>query len=569
MKSFLHFLQKTLLLLTIGGWCTEGTQAQDLGTLGQQKPLTISGGISVRTIFYSAKGIEARRQPFSYVVAGAPVLNLYGISIPLSFVFSEQERSFRQPFNQLGMSPTYKWVTVHAGYRNLTFSPYTLAGHTMLGAGVELNPGLFRFGFMYGRLNRATAVDTTSGSLQPFSYTRVGYAAKIGVGNRKNFVELSMVKARDDSSSASAESARRNNLSPAENAVVGISARLTFLKNFFWEVDGGLSLYTRHIGSRIRLDSAVSLLPGLLRNTLGQFVTINGSTAFYSAYHTTLGYKTRTFALRLQYRRVDPGYQSMGAYFFNNDLENLTIGPSFTTWQGKLRFSGSLGVQRDNLQNQKQATSRRVIGSANLSVDLTERLGLDLGFSNFSTNQRARTVLIADSFLLAQTTRTFSLSPRYVVMEANRQHVLLLSYNRMTLSDRNDWADITSDQVFFNYQLTFTQTGLSLSLNLNSSQVKLATGSNGNKGITLGISKRMMENKLLLGFNTSYLQGNQGYGPATILNNGLRLDLQAHPKHRFNALVNLIGNYPDQPGSEFYNRRYTEYRGELGYQFLF
>ncbi|HLL95708.1 MAG TPA: hypothetical protein VK404_12060 [Spirosoma sp.] len=164
-------------LFYLAGWIaitSLPTYAQDLSTLGKQKPVTLNGGLSVRTIFYSAKGIEARRQPFSYVVTGAPVLSLYGWSVPVSFVFSEQERSFRQPFNQFGMSPTYKWVTLHAGYRNLSFSPYTLAGHTILGGGVELTPGIFRFGFVYGRLNRATAVDTTSGLLEPFNYTRWG-----------------------------------------------------------------------------------------------------------------------------------------------------------------------------------------------------------------------------------------------------------------------------------------------------------------------------------------------------------------------------------------------------------
>jgi hypothetical protein len=567
-----YLIPIVLLTCTFLGLGRIGVQGQDLSTISQQKPVTLSGGLNVRTIFYQANGIENRRQPFSYVITGAPVLSIYGITVPVSFVFSEQERSFRQPFNQFGLSPTYKWLTVHAGYRNITFSPYTLAGHTMLGAGVEMSPGLFRFGFMYGRLNRATAVDTTSGSLEPFSYTRRGYAVRAGIGKPNRYLDFSLIKARDDSTSADVDRVTRRRVTPAENVVFGLSSRITFLKKFYWEGDGGLSFYTQNINSAVRLDS-LDLLPAALVSTLGQFIRVNGSTEFYSAYQTGVGYRGRGFGLKLQYRRVDPRYQSMGAYFFNNDLENITISPSLTLLNQRLRFSGSLGVQRDNLQNQKQATSRRVIGSANLSADITERLGLDLNFTNFSTNQRARTILLADSFLLAQTTRNLSLTPRYLVAGTNVSHVFLFSFNRMTLADQNAWTtadnSIQSNTIFFNYQVNFNERDLNLSLNLNSTRLQLATGINANEGVTAGVTKRILERKLLVGFNSSVLRGNQGQGSSLILNNGFRADLQAGNMHRFNALLNFIGNYPDKPSGEPYHTRFTEFRGEIGYTLNF
>ncbi|WP_218127177.1 hypothetical protein [Catalinimonas alkaloidigena] len=555
-----------------------GLPAQDLATLGQQKPLTLTGGLSVRTVFYQAHGIEARRKPFSYVVSGAPVLSVYGWSIPVSFVFSEQERSFRQPFNQFGMSPTYKWLTFHAGYRNLQFSPYTLAGHTILGGGVEATPGILRFGFVYGRLQRATAVDTTSGSLEPFAYTRRGYALKLGIGKGGRSLDFSLMKGKDDSTSVEhaplmSYALNQRPVTPAENTVFGVSVRLPFLRTFFWEADGGLSFYTRHLGSSVALDSAETLLPSLLTHTLGRLMHINGTSEFYSAYQTSVGYRGKGFSLRVQYRRVDPGYQSMGAYFFNNDVENLTLAPSFVMLKQRVRFSGSVGVQRDNLQQQKQATSRRVIGAANLSADITEQLGLDINFTNFSTNQRARTILIADSFLLAQTTRNLSITPRYIVTHETTSHALMLSYNRTSLLDQNPRSEadntLQSSNAFLNYQLTFVQRGLSLSANLNRTQLKRAAGVDGNRGVTLNASQRLADNRLSVGVNASFLRSLQQNQPGKILNQGVRLDWQAHPMHRFNALVNLIGNYPDAPTAESYNRRYTEFRGELGYHFSF
>src|SRR5690606_30555610 len=102
--------------------------------------------------YYGTSGIASRRQPFSWYITGAPVVSIYGISFPFSMTVSEQERRYAQPFNRYGVSPRYKWLTLHAGYRNVRFSDFTLAGVNMLGGGVEINPGIFRFGAMAGRI---------------------------------------------------------------------------------------------------------------------------------------------------------------------------------------------------------------------------------------------------------------------------------------------------------------------------------------------------------------------------------------------------------------------------------
>lgn len=546
--------------------------SQDLENLQTKDPIKVSGGLNVRTIFYNANGIENRRRPFSYIISGGPTISLYDIQIPISFVFSEQERSFRQPFNQIGMSPTYKWITVHAGYRNITFSPYTMAGHTILGAGVELNPGKFRFGFLHGRLNRATAVDTTSGSLEPFSFTRRGYALKAGIGDDSKFLDFTMVKAKDDSTSASGELPFHRPVTPAENLALGLGSRLTFLKKFYWEGEGAISIYTQNINSSIRLDSA-EILPQRYQNALNSFMTINGSTEFYSAFHTSLGYRGKGYSLRLQYRRVDPRYQSMGAYFFNNDVENITITPTATLLKNKIRFNGSLGFQRDNLQNQKQATANRVIGAANISADLNEKLGMDLNFTNFTNSQRSRTILLADSFLIAQTTRNLSITPRYIHTTPTANHVVIFSFNRMELMDQNartsENNNIESNHIFLNYQLSLNEKNTSFNLNLNSTKINLANGLNSNEGITVGIQKRILDKKLMLGWNSSLLRSVQLDRQFTILNNGIRGDLQAHKMHRVNFLFNHIGNIPQKSELESSQKGFTELRGEIGYNFIF
>lgn len=113
MKWYLFFI--SILL-------TNALFAQDLENISKQKPFAISSSLDIRGIGYTVDGIQARRSPFTYIVSGSPTITIYGLSIPLSFTFSEQDRSFRQPFNQFGLSPNYKWITLHGGYRNITFS---------------------------------------------------------------------------------------------------------------------------------------------------------------------------------------------------------------------------------------------------------------------------------------------------------------------------------------------------------------------------------------------------------------------------------------------------------------
>src|SRR5690606_11056010 len=87
---------------------------QDLSSLKGQQPFGFHGGLELRGIYYHANGIANRREPFTYLLSGSPTISLYGWSIPFSFAVSKDERSFRQPFNQFGMSPRYKWMTLHA-----------------------------------------------------------------------------------------------------------------------------------------------------------------------------------------------------------------------------------------------------------------------------------------------------------------------------------------------------------------------------------------------------------------------------------------------------------------------
>jgi hypothetical protein len=130
-------VKATLLLL----FCYSPLIGQSLESIGKEKPLVIAGGVSLSQIVYTASGVNDRRDAYIYYASGNVNFPLYGWSVSLSFSFSNQNTTFQRHFNQYSLHPTYKWITAHAGYTSMSYSPYTVNGHVFLGGAVDLAIG--------------------------------------------------------------------------------------------------------------------------------------------------------------------------------------------------------------------------------------------------------------------------------------------------------------------------------------------------------------------------------------------------------------------------------------------
>jgi len=561
-----------LLFLSLSA-ITDVARAQQVESMLSSKPVVLSGNVNVTTIFYDARGIPNRYLPFNYVISGNPVLSLYGMQIPVSFVIGKQQSSFMQPFNQFGLSPTYKWITVHAGYRNLTFSPYTLAGHTFLGGGVELNPGKFRFAAIYGQFNKATAMDTAQGIyFSNFSYKRTGMSVRIGYGTENNYFDLIALKAKDlpGSLKISKGMADSSGITPAENTVAGYAFRISFWKQrLSLESNGAVSLYTNDVDAPKIQDSSYDNDVKKLTN----LANVRTSSEAYGAIDAAIRYKTKDFSVRLQYRHVDPGFQSMGAYFLNNDLENYTVAPAFLAWKRRIRFSGSLGFQRDDLSKNKRAKAHKVIGSANLSADLTQRLGIDLNYSNYSVNSTVKTIRFADSLKIVQSSSQFSFTPRYTIPGVTLSHSILFSGNLSKAKELNPMredslnSDINTYNYILNYQLNFIPAQASVYISLNHTQLKSSILEDGNDGATLGASKSWLKNKLNLSASGGWLFSKRNDEKGRVITGSLQCRYNFLRGHLFRVTAYYTNSRPDHPTPVYPD--YSEMRAEVGYGFSF
>ena len=147
---------------------------------------------------------------------------------------------------------------------------------------------------MYGRISKATTLDTTTQSLVPFAFTRKAYAVRLGVGNSKTFFDISVLKAKDDDASVPYKTYDTTyNITPAANTVLGLSFRINFLRKMFIEANVAGSIYTRDINSPITLDSFDNALFKMAK----KIAIVNGTSEFNTAGDAAIGYKSKTFVL--------------------------------------------------------------------------------------------------------------------------------------------------------------------------------------------------------------------------------------------------------------------------------
>ncbi len=554
------FLLQIILLTCCGCF----VHAQQIDNLRGQRAFAFNGNMSANLIGYNATGIENRMHPFAMMLSANATASVYGISIPFSLRYSNRRVSYAQPFNQFGLSPSYKWATAHFGYRTVSYSQFTLAGHNFLGGGVDLNPGKLRFGFVYGRFRKSAtvfkeAVDTTH------TFTRKGYSARIGVGSERTFVDLIFMQIKDDSTSIANISSSGN--SPAEmNTVSGLNSRIHLSETLFFESELAASIYTTDMAAP---DFDTSDEIGAL-NPASKFLVVNQSTELLTAIRSSLMYKTKPFSAKLEYRRVDPGYRSMGAYFFNNDIENVTIAPAFSLFERKLNLRGSIGLQRDNLRNTKKSTSLRTISSFNASYNPLPEFGIDFIYSNYSSNQRAGRLPLIDSLKLYQTTSNLSVMPRLVFTNSRYNHIIMMVISRMNLNDRNlITAQYTENQASIfnlNYHLNLLQHGMSVLFGINYNMLENYLFTSKASGVTAGVSKTWLQGQLMMGWNNSVIQTDQPIGKGWVINSNLYSTYQLTGNHhiRFNFYF-INSAYPDGSPSQNFN----ELKGDMSYVYTF
>jgi hypothetical protein len=553
------------------GLCGVDLCAQDLARIGKGTAVKLSGGVSANQIFYCADGIQNRRSPYNYFASGNLNLSIYELNIPLSFTFSNQTISVQQPFNQYSLHPTCKWVTTHLGYTSMTFSPYTLNGHIFFGAGADATLNAkWKISAMYGRLLRAVKPDTTNGRIQP-AFEQWGYAVKTHYGDKLKFLDVILLRARDKIGSLPYVPESLNVL-PQENLALSIGGGVSLFERFQLKYEIASSAITTDIRAKAINESAFF-------QSVHTLFTPRTSTSYYKAMKGAFNFNGKNFVAGIGYERIDPQYKTLGAYFFNSDLENITFNDNMTLGGGKLNVGMSVGTQRDNLDNSKISTLRRSVTSVSISFAPTQRLNVSTSYSNFLSYTNIRSPFLKinqltpydnlDTLNYTQVSQHATASVNYVI-KANKEvrKSLSLNVNYMKASDLQANMPQNSGTSFLNantsYSISLAPRKVTFYPAINYS----TSTSPGMNAVTLGpsmtVAKSSNSKKIRGSFTAN---GNRSYVDSKLISQvvTLRLTGSYSVKKVHNLNASIVALNRSGAGLATFN----EFTGTIGYSYSF
>lgn len=516
-----------------------------------EKPFKISGGINASTIFYTGN-TNAGRDPFTYFLNGNVNLSLYGISVPLSFSFTNSGFSYRYSLprspNRLSIHPKYKWVTAHLGDVAMTFSPYTLNGFLFTGVGVELAPrGKWKYSAMYGRLQKAVEYDTSNRSVMP-TYKRVGHGFKVNYDDGPFKWGVSVFQAKDvlNSLAVKPDSVA---IYPQQNTAVSGELAFPIVKNLVLATEYAVSALTSDTRAPEHADSSRS-------SWLVKLTGNKTSTNIYKAVKSGLNYTIGSSVIGVGYERIDPGYQTLGAYYFNNDLENITANFAQSFFKGKVNFAGNIGWQRDDLDKTKTGGSRRNIMALNLNYNPGPRFTTNMMYSNFQTytNVKPQFQYInqltpydnLDTLNFRQLSQNANINMNYVIGK-NKEKPQNLNLN-LSFQDSYDMqGGIISKgnaSQFYNFAGAYNRTNLPKAMSVTGAFNLTYNTIGSNEMITLGptvaISKQLWDKKVRTGASVSY---NKTLASSKTQNQVLSMRMNATYmyKKKHNLGLNVVG----------------------------
>ena len=500
---------------------------QDLDKIKKEDLVTISGSLGSMGTYYAG---PAERSPFFWQLQANLNINTPILNVPLTFVLSQQQQAFgypTQPFNQYGLSPKYKGLQLHLGYRTMRFSEFSLSGNQFLGAGLELAPKdkIFKYKCLVGRFSKAIYGDTNDVVLGAIpTFERWGWGNHIEIGTVANNVSLLLFKAKDDANSISKLYDSSAVFKPGENLIFGVTTKQKINKDLSFDAEIDWSAYTNNTRIQETVLQGFSYL-----NNLGSLFYANSTTTFNKAVLANLKYSKKSLGLKFGYRRIDPEYKTMGSVYLNNDFEDLTSSISYRFLKNKINFNVTGGLQRNNLKEDKVTEMLRRIYAVSANYVPNNFWNFNLQYSNFNANTQKTMVLMLDTSLVPLSIKNYA----QVTESAGGQ----IMYNKpskdnifstfLTSNYQNAKVSVddtsTSDATFYNASLgssiswTKTKTSLSLLLSANKNISQNPTAST--LGPSLVISKTFIKKPINTSLSVSLLQSYIDAEPLGVVSN--------------------------------------------------
>lgn len=543
--------------------------AQNLEQLGKAKVFNLTGGVAASAVYHAG---DSNREPFTYFLSGNINLNISNVyNIPFTFTYSNLKFESSNPFsfNRLSIHPSYKWVTTHIGDVNMSFSPYTLNGHQFTGLGVDLTPERkWRVSAMYGRLLKASEFNADDPQSLP-AYDRFGYGIKLGYSFDKLVLGGIFFKAKDEESSLQNPTPIELEIQPRDNVVLSLESKLKLFEKGEITAEVAVSTLTENTSATGEVPENI-VFAGLL--------DANATTNQYKAYNLGFSYALGQGAVGINYEYIDPEYRTLGAYFFNNDLENITVNASQTILDNKVNIAVNGGVQRDDLDNTKSSELQRFVSAVNIAYTASEKLNVTVGYSNFQSftnikDQFDRINEVAftdnlDTLNFRQISQNTNLNINYALKdtETKKQQLgFVLTYQNADNQQDGNTVENGESQLYngnVSYGISYPKKHLNVTSSVNMSYNTLGSETSTIYGPIVSVNKQFFDKKLNSNASVSYNNSiSNGEVQNQITNVRVRNTYSYKKKHNFN--LNLLSQFRSGTNST------QNFTATFGYNYVF
>jgi hypothetical protein len=477
-----------ILLLSILG------NAQDMENLVKAKPVTINGFVNSGLSYVDDNRVNRFADPLGYfATVGINFKFFQSFTIPLSFTYSNQQAVFNRPaLSMLGASPSYKWITLHVGYRNFDVSPYLMSGSTVKGIGLELTPGNFLFSIFKGNLthkyNYGYNADEISGNNLD-SYNRNSIGGKIGFQNGQNYFHISFLKAQDDPISGDFLAFDTLGISPKANFGLGLHAGIRL-----WKL---LSISGNIAGSALSSDinSNEEGIDENFKKIAANFIDINESTRVTLAYDAEIALQIKSTRLGFKYQHVDPEYATLGYIFLQQDLNNYTLTYTTALARSRLILSGNVGRQYTNTKEYFSNRDSRFIFNTFMNARVTNDLNVSAGYNNFNSEGNLSLTEVVDSLQITTNNVGYTVGINYGFGSKNNKSSINfnLANNKFDLlQGETIISDNNSNNYSLSYSLNKKEKGITISTRINANAFTNIDNNNvSRRGINIGFKKRL------------------------------------------------------------------------------
>ncbi|MBL4578326.1 MAG: hypothetical protein JKX74_07630 [Flavobacteriales bacterium] len=278
-------------------------------------------------------------------------------------------------------------------------------------------------------------ISATQGTTLPFSsgdssmtFSRNIKAYKFGSGAVQNtHLHISYLHGEDQIDPT---------LNPGEsNTVGGIDGRIQlFQRKLDVQARSYIGIHTDDVGAQsesytVETDDITDIKG--LGELLSKDVELNSSTTYGNAHHVQMHFQDKDLHVGSEWRRIDPGYHSMGLAYLQSDLQRIAMYLEKSILDKKIRLSGRVRMDEDNLNGSKPYTGRNISGLLRIQSYLKKSPQISLTYmpnfyssrSSFSQDVRSQeshmfSIALAKSYKFLHMNQVTSGSLTYNVYNA-------------------------------------------------------------------------------------------------------------------------------------------------------